>query len=74
MRALLFLVLFLLFVLRHDLWWWDRPDLVLGLPIGLLYHALFCLAVSVVMALLVRHAWPDVDLAELAEDEAGESP
>jgi hypothetical protein len=39
-----------LFVLHNDLWWWDDPTLVLGLPIGLLYHLSFCLAAAVLMA------------------------
>ena len=57
-RALLALLL-VLYLLHNDLWLWDDPRLVLGLPIGLLYHLLYCGAVVVVMALLVRFAWPE---------------
>jgi hypothetical protein len=43
------------------------------LPIGLFYHAVFCLLCSIVMVLLVRFAWPlDLDApasALLPEDE-----
>ena len=31
---------------------------MLGLPAGLTYHVAYCLAASVLMALLVRLAWP----------------
>jgi len=54
------LAIVVLAIVRHDLWWWDDPRRVLGLPIGLTYHVLFCLAVSVVMAIAVR-AVPDSD-------------
>ena len=74
MRRFLYFVLIGLFVVRHDLWLWSDDSLLLGLPVGLLYHALFCLVVSVVMALLVRHAWPelDVDDGDGDGDGAGE--
>jgi hypothetical protein len=47
-----------LFVLHNDFWLWDDGRFVLGLPVGLTYHALFCLAATGVMVMLVRHAWP----------------
>jgi hypothetical protein len=56
--AALFLLIF--FGLHQDLWFWreSRP-LVFGfLPVGLAYHAAYTLAVSLVMAVLVRRAWP----------------
>jgi TRAP-type C4-dicarboxylate transport system permease small subunit len=56
-RGLLFAALALAFVLRIDLWFWDDPSFVLGLPVGLTYHALFCVAVAGLMALVVRFAW-----------------
>jgi len=43
LRRLLYAALLLLFVLHNDL---------------LTYHIGYCLVVSLVMALLVRHAWP----------------
>jgi hypothetical protein len=54
------LALLLFFALHQDLWLWrtSRP-LVFGiLPAGLAYHAAYTLAVSVVMAILVRRSWP----------------
>lgn len=47
-----------LYVLHNDLWLWNDPRLLLGLPIGLVYHVGFCVAASAVLALLVVFAWP----------------
>ena len=49
------------FVLRHDLWLWSSSSTLFGLPVGLTYHVLFCLVVSLLMALWVRFAWPAVE-------------
>jgi hypothetical protein len=54
------LVLLVFFALHQDIWFWgaSRP-LILGvLPVGLAYHAAYTLAVSLIMAVLVRRAWP----------------
>ncbi|HSR52384.1 MAG TPA: DUF3311 domain-containing protein [Acidobacteriota bacterium] len=73
MRRGLYLLLPLLYLLHNDFWWWNDSFLFLGLPIGLSYHLLFCLAVSVVMWLMVRHAWPH-DLQEDAMRAAAREP
>jgi hypothetical protein len=54
------LVLLAFFALHQDTWFWrDAEPLVFGvLPIGLAYHAAYPLAVSAIMALLVRWHWP----------------
>ncbi len=57
-RSILWGALIALYLLRLDLWWWNDPSLVLGLPIGLLSQVVFCGLVAVVMALVVRHQWP----------------
>jgi hypothetical protein len=57
-RRLIYLALLLAFALHTDVWNWDRADLVLGLPIGLTYHVVFCLAVALVLFVLTRFAWP----------------
>ncbi len=57
-RGLLYVGLFVLYLLHNDLWYWNDGRLVLGLPIGLLYHFGFSVASSVLLFLLVRHAWP----------------
>ena len=48
------LALLVLFALHHDLWWWEADDRLFGLPIGLTWHVLLCIAVSVTMALFAR--------------------
>ena len=50
-----------LYLLHQDVWFWRsaRP-LVLGfLPVGLAYHALYCVAAAGLMWLLTRYAWPE---------------
>jgi hypothetical protein len=69
------LVLLAFFALHQDIWLWreSRP-LVFGvLPAGLAYHAAYTLAVSVVMAVLVRRSWPS-HLEGIHLDGAGEEP
>jgi presenilin-like A22 family membrane protease len=57
-RWILYITLVALFLLHNDFWLWDNPKVVLGLPIGLLYHIGFCAAAAILMALVVNHAWP----------------
>ena len=57
-RWILYVTLVALFLLHNDFWFWDSPKVVLGLPIGLLYHIGFCVAAAVLMALTINHAWP----------------
>ena len=57
-RWTLYIILVALFLLHNDFWLWDNPKVVLGLPIGLLYHIGFCAAATILMALVVNHAWP----------------
>jgi hypothetical protein len=58
-RLLSYVALVLLFVLHQDLWLWNDPRIVLGLPAGLTYHVGYCLVTAGLLALLVRFAWPD---------------
>ena len=53
-KGLFYCLIVLLFLLHNDFWFWNTPQLVLGLPIGLLYHIGFCLAVTVLMAIFVK--------------------
>ena len=53
-RRWVLLALLVLFVLHHDLWWWDADDRVFGLPIGLTWHVMLCLAVAVTMAVFAK--------------------
>ncbi|MFQ5930600.1 MAG: DUF3311 domain-containing protein [Acidobacteriota bacterium] len=67
---ILYVAAFLLYVLHNDLWFWNDPRFVLGLPIGLLYHVAFCLAASVLMVFLVIYAWPEkLEVEEEREEE-----
>jgi hypothetical protein len=49
-----------LYVLHQDFWFWRtaRPLAFGFLPIGLFYHACYSLAAALLMAVLVRTAWP----------------
>ncbi len=57
-RRLLYAAVVLAFVLHNDLWLWDDPRLIGGMPVGLVYHLVFCLVVALLMWGLVRFAWP----------------
>jgi hypothetical protein len=65
-RMLLAAAVIALYLLHQDVWLWRaaRP-LVFGfLPVGLAYHAAFCIASALLMWALTRYAWP----AHLDED------
>ena len=64
---LLYAALVVLYLLHNDLWLWNDASLVFGLPAGLAYHVGFAIATSIVLTLLVIHAWP-----EHLDREAGE--
>ena len=75
MRFILAGMVIAVYLLHQDLWFWRTAQpLVFGfLPIGLFYHAVFCLLCSAVMMLLVKFAWPvefdEAASALLPEDE-----
>jgi hypothetical protein len=71
-RILLCLATLALFALHQDVWFFRtaRPLLFGFLPVGLTYHALFSIAAAVLMAVLVRLAWPSRLEAEV---EGGET-
>jgi hypothetical protein len=57
---LLIVAIVALYALHQDVWFWPtaRP-LVFGfLPIGLAYHAAYCLAAALLMWALTTFAWP----------------
>ena len=58
-RWLIYLLVLVLYVFHNDLWLWDDPTLIAGLPVGLIYHIGFCVAAAGLMVLLVNYAWPD---------------
>jgi len=59
-RALLLIVVGVLYVLHQDSWFWrEARPLVFGfIPIGLFYHACYTVVTALVMWMLVKHAWP----------------
>lgn len=69
---LLYAALVVLYLLHNDLWLWNDARLVLGLPAGLAYHIGFAVATSIVLTLLVIHAWPEHLDSDLRDGEAGE--
>ena len=59
-KTLLGLATLAVYLLHQDFWFWNtaRP-LVFGfVPIGLFYHAAYCVLASLLLWLLVKHAWP----------------
>ena len=73
-RALLLIVVGVLYVLHQDFWFWRtaRP-LVFGfIPIGLFYHACYAVATAIVMMLLVKQAWPSHLEERVGEERGGE--
>ncbi len=53
LRRLLLLGIGLFYLLHNDLWLWNEPWLVLGLPVGLVYHVAYCLGAAALMGLLL---------------------
>lgn len=71
-RFLLVIAIIALYLLHQDFWFWrTAAPIVFGfLPIGLFYHVCYTLAISALMWLLVRHAWPSYLEERLGEDES----
>jgi hypothetical protein len=57
---LLTLLVAAVYVLHQDFWNWKIAEpLIFGfLPVGLAYHAGYSILASVMMAILVKFAWP----------------
>ena len=60
MKAALIAACVALYFLHQDFWFWRtaHPMAFGFLPIGLFYHACYTVAVSLLMWLLVKFAWP----------------
>ena len=54
------LLILLVYIIHQDFWNWNKAEpLVLGfLPIGLAYHAGYSIVAAILMAVLVKVAWP----------------
>ena len=61
------------FLLHQDCWNWKKADpFAFGfLPVGLAYHAGYAILAAIMMALLVKFAWPTGldDIESKLEDE-----
>jgi hypothetical protein len=54
------LLVIIVYLLHQDFWNWNKAEpLVFGfLPVGLAYHAGYSILASILMAVLVKFAWP----------------
>jgi hypothetical protein len=58
-KLLLCLMVVGVYVLHQDYWNWKNAGLVFGfLPAGLAYHAAYSILAAIMMAVLVKFAWP----------------
>jgi len=59
-RPLLALATLVVYALHQDFWFWRsaRPFVLGFLPAGLWYHVAYAALASLLMWLLVTHAWP----------------
>jgi Protein of unknown function (DUF3311) len=59
-KLLLFLLIAGVYVLHQDFWNWKSTDLIFGfVPIGMAYHAGYSVLAAIMMAILVKFAWPE---------------
>ena len=74
-KALLILMVLAAYVLHQDFWNWRRIEpLLFGLlPAGLAYHVGYSIVASIMMAILVRYAWPS-HLEKTAEHREAPPP
>jgi chromate transport protein ChrA len=72
-KTLLVLMVIAVYALHQDFWNWRKSTpLIFGvLPIGLAYHAAYSVLASIMMAVLVKFAWPKH--LETVEEEAPKS-
>jgi len=70
-KFLLFLMIVGVYVLHQDNWNWKSTDVLFGfLPVGLAYHAGYSILAAIMMAVLVKFAWPE----HLEQSEPHDSP
>jgi len=73
MKWVLALLVLALVVFHQDNWFWEDKRLVFGfLPVGLAYHIGISFAAALLMAALVKFAWP-ADLEKMADAPKPES-
>ena len=57
-KNFLYVTWVIVYLMHNDIWFWDNPSLVMGIPIGLFYHIVYCFVASVLLFLLIKNAWP----------------
>ena len=57
-RVILYIAVAALYLLHNDLWLWNDARRLAGIPVGLLYHLVYCFVAAAMMGLLVKWAWP----------------
>ncbi|HEX4120638.1 MAG TPA: hypothetical protein VH619_08495 [Verrucomicrobiae bacterium] len=59
-KFLLFLLIVAVYLAHQDSWNWNKSEPMLFgfLPPGLAYHAAYSIGTAVMMAILVKFAWP----------------
>lgn len=58
-RALIAAGVIVVAALHQDFWFWTDKTLLLGfVPVGLAYHMGYCVMTALMMAALVKVAWP----------------
>lgn len=76
-KLLLSIMVIAVFLLHQDSWNWQKTEpLVFGfLPVGLAYHAGYAVLAAIMMALLVKFAWPaDLDHIESKVEDERKAP
>ncbi|HUQ94413.1 MAG TPA: hypothetical protein VM120_22215 [Bryobacteraceae bacterium] len=75
-NAALIVLTLLYWALHQDVWNWRRAEpFTFGfLPIGLTYHAIYTLGICLLMALLVKLAWPVELEREVEGSREGDRP
>jgi len=56
---LLTIMVLAVYVVHQDFWNWQNASLVGFLPVGLAYHAFYSILCAIMMAVLVKCAWPE---------------
>jgi hypothetical protein len=73
MKWILLVLTVAMIVVHQDFWNWTKVDPLVGgfLPVGLWYHAAYCIAAAILLALFVLFAWPkELEDAEPETPEA----
>jgi len=68
MKYVIYALIAVMFIAHQDFWFWDDSRLFFGfMPVGLLYHSVYSVAVALVWALAIAFLWPH-DVERFAEE------